>query len=162
MWYRCAGITGWTSILRTLLVQQEHWHSLKLFDWVDLAISADSADDEAESADDDGDLDADAEWAVGSADSADDEAESNDDAELDIGSEWTINNAGSADDEAESADDEANLADDGDEEEEEEETPMSSSGMVLAGSGAAAEATWVELEVMIKGGLVDWHVACIP
>lgn len=34
---RYAGVTGWSSILRTLLVHQEHWQSLGLLNFLQLA-----------------------------------------------------------------------------------------------------------------------------
>ncbi|WIA13662.1 hypothetical protein OEZ85_007224 [Tetradesmus obliquus] len=34
---RCAGVTGWSSILRTLLVHQEHWQSLGMLNFLQLA-----------------------------------------------------------------------------------------------------------------------------
>ncbi|KAF6258381.1 hypothetical protein COO60DRAFT_1126959 [Scenedesmus sp. NREL 46B-D3] len=34
---RCAGVTGWSSILRTLLVHQEHWQCLGMLNFLQLA-----------------------------------------------------------------------------------------------------------------------------
>lgn len=34
---RSAGVTGWSSVLRTLLVHQEHWQSLGLLNFLQLA-----------------------------------------------------------------------------------------------------------------------------
>lgn len=34
---RVAGVTGWSSILRTLLVHQQHWQSLGMMNFIELA-----------------------------------------------------------------------------------------------------------------------------